>query len=397
MHTVSILKVFMSGPSDVSEEMNSVKTVLVDLNSSLTNLLDLEFKGINWKNDIYSDFGTGDGQQVINSQVIGAYDIFIGILWQKLGSPTDRADSGTVEEIENALKAKRSGDNIHVMLYFKQTPPKNMDEIDIVELQRLREFKKSIGTEGLYTEFNSTEEFETHLKMALTNLLKERLSIRKEQPMIVENAESIQGLVKDDYSDITSILNAVNSEDDYDLQENIIETSGIVESAFNSVTSSLELISPLIEDIGNSVGNAADELSRKVGPIKDVRLKGKMAKSVSDKLAKKISELNGRVEIELPIIKDNMILGINSYSKMLLLGNTNEKNELLVGAKSLRDGMESAARNATDFLQSMHNIPPFGEAFNKSKRILIASFTELIREILEGMRLLDKMLEKGIS
>ena len=45
-----------------------------------------------------------DGQDVINRQIEDKYDLFIGIMYTKFGSPTNRAESGTVEEFEIAYK-----------------------------------------------------------------------------------------------------------------------------------------------------------------------------------------------------------------------------------------------------------------------------------------------------
>ena len=44
-----------------------------------------------------------DPQQIINSQVSDEYDIFIGILWTRFGTPTERAGSGTEEEFSWSL------------------------------------------------------------------------------------------------------------------------------------------------------------------------------------------------------------------------------------------------------------------------------------------------------
>ena len=60
--------------------------------------LDLEL--VRWETHVRPGIAA-DAQAVVNPQ-IGPYDLFIGILWNRFGTPTGRAESGTREEFDQA-------------------------------------------------------------------------------------------------------------------------------------------------------------------------------------------------------------------------------------------------------------------------------------------------------
>ena len=52
----------------------------------------------------YPGFGT-DPQGVVNEEIGDDYEIFIGPLWSRFGTPTPRAFSGTQEEFERVYES----------------------------------------------------------------------------------------------------------------------------------------------------------------------------------------------------------------------------------------------------------------------------------------------------
>ena len=56
---------------------------------------------LRWETSTRPGIGS-EPQDIINSQIGDEYDVFIGILWGRIGSPTSKADSGTLEEFERA-------------------------------------------------------------------------------------------------------------------------------------------------------------------------------------------------------------------------------------------------------------------------------------------------------
>jgi hypothetical protein len=166
-----ILTVFVASPSDVAPERARLEEVVTELNQLWSRTLGIRLDLIRWETHAYPGFGI-DAQDVINRQLPSDYDIFIGLMWHRFGTPTGRADSGTEEEFLRA-KAKWDADNsaLDVMIYFKDAPVAP-SQIDTAQLSRVAAFRKSLGEEGgLYWSFQSTDDFANLLRLHLTRVV----------------------------------------------------------------------------------------------------------------------------------------------------------------------------------------------------------------------------------
>jgi hypothetical protein len=107
--------------------------MILELNKSWSKSLGVTFWLVRWETDTYP--GTGaDPQSIINSQIGDTYDVFIGIIWSRFGTPTPRAPSGTAEEFHRAVSRIKDGAP-DVMIYFKDAPI-NPSRIDLKQLEK---------------------------------------------------------------------------------------------------------------------------------------------------------------------------------------------------------------------------------------------------------------------
>ena len=97
------VRIFVASPSDVQSEREQLAKVINELNLTITAiapekrvLLEL----VRWETHVSPSLGR-DPQDVVNRQ-IGEYDLFVGILWKRMGTPTAVATSGTEEEFNRA-------------------------------------------------------------------------------------------------------------------------------------------------------------------------------------------------------------------------------------------------------------------------------------------------------
>ncbi len=144
----------------------------VNLTAGIFTNISLEL--IRWEKDITPDIGE-DPQDVVNIQTPADFEIFIGIFWKEIGSPTARAESGTIEEFERTKRRYDSNsENVRIMLYFKESPPEKMSDIDPEKLRKVREFKERVSSDGaFYREFTSIDDFAQNIKMDLLKITKE--------------------------------------------------------------------------------------------------------------------------------------------------------------------------------------------------------------------------------
>ncbi|MDA0160812.1 hypothetical protein OM076_11100 [Solirubrobacter ginsenosidimutans] len=94
---------------------------------------------------------------------IEPYDVFVGVMWKRLGTPTHRADSGTVEEFERAYALWEQAGVPLLMFYFSRIPFFPQPD-ELAQFQAVLSFKETLATRGgLCWEYESQEAFEAML------------------------------------------------------------------------------------------------------------------------------------------------------------------------------------------------------------------------------------------
>ena len=161
------MKIFVASPGDVKEEREIVSLITGEIDGNFSERFQTKFKTIRWETDSWPDFGE-DAQDVINKQ-IGEYDVFVGIMLKRFGTPTNRASSGTEEEFERAYNCFRKFGRPKIMFYFKTTPfyTTHLEELDhLIKVINFRKKLEDLG--GLYWEYNDSLEFERNVRQHLT-------------------------------------------------------------------------------------------------------------------------------------------------------------------------------------------------------------------------------------
>jgi hypothetical protein len=121
-------------------------------------------------------FPAGGPPQAVINRHIGDYDIFVGIMWRRFGTPTDEAGSGTEEEFNRANAQFQQTGVPHVMFYFCQAPappPRSAQEIE--QLSRVVSFRDRLSSLALVWEYATHEDFadtvRPHLLQGLARVL----------------------------------------------------------------------------------------------------------------------------------------------------------------------------------------------------------------------------------
>jgi len=92
-------------------------------------------------------------QEVVNKQVLADCDLLVAVLWTRIGTPTGKSRSGTVEEIEEHLAKGKP-----TMIYFSSAPVRP-DSVDEKQYSALREFRDDFKRRGLIETYESPGEF----------------------------------------------------------------------------------------------------------------------------------------------------------------------------------------------------------------------------------------------
>lgn len=162
------ITVLLASPGDVDRERGMVRKAVeeVNLNTGEAEGFHIVVKG--W--ETHSRPAGGRAQGNITRQ-IGPTDIFLGIMWARLGSPTGKASSGTVEEYEDAIRIRKRSRRAlkpSVMFYFKTKSPRNLRDLDPDQLAAVRAFKARVFKENLAAEFETAPQLERMVRRHLT-------------------------------------------------------------------------------------------------------------------------------------------------------------------------------------------------------------------------------------
>lgn len=161
-----IYKCFIASPGDTVEERAVCDKVFREISDTVGQILNFRIESKKWEANARPSFGE-DGQAVITAQLLDDYQIFIGIMWNRFGTPTARADSGTEEEFDLAYKRYSEKGDVEIMMYFNDAAVKSAD-LDFQQAQKVRDFKGRVSSLGcFYCVYDGVGEFEEKLKYHL--------------------------------------------------------------------------------------------------------------------------------------------------------------------------------------------------------------------------------------
>lgn len=151
-YQATVFKVMIASPSDVAAERNVIREVITEWNNLNADARRTVLLSIGWETHSTPEMGDRP-QAIINKQILGGCDLLVGVFWTRLGTETGTYQSGTVEEIEEHLKAGKPA-----MLYFSNVPVV-MGSVDESQYTSLKRFKDDCMTRGLLESYSSVSEF----------------------------------------------------------------------------------------------------------------------------------------------------------------------------------------------------------------------------------------------
>jgi hypothetical protein len=142
----------IASPGDVADEREAIRAVVHDWNDVNASASKVVLSPVGWETHSSPELGARP-QELINSRLLDECDLLVGVFWTRLGTPTGKAMSGTVEEIERHVEAGKPA-----MIYFSSKPvaPQSIDSVQFAELQA---FKAKLMPLGLVESFDNLEQF----------------------------------------------------------------------------------------------------------------------------------------------------------------------------------------------------------------------------------------------
>ncbi|MEN2413079.1 DUF4062 domain-containing protein [Flavobacterium mesophilum] len=364
--------IFLASPSDLDEERFAVEEVISELNLTYSPANNIVIELLKWETHSAPGISNLHPQKIINQDIGIDYDLFIGMIWNKFGTKTDEAESGTEEEFNNAVERFNSDNNsLQILFYFKNAVPKSMNEINPEQLIKVREFKKSLSEKKLlYSEFNSVEDFKSSLRIHIPKRLTSLIETRKNG--IVEQLPMSPNILEEN-------------------ELGILDYSDMYDSFLRDSNASLNKITEYTESIAKELEEKAKQITR----ISQARNANKFSiNEIMKRTAKSLNDYSNRLETENPIFYNSFEEAIKAGTNIINLTDEfyseNTINDLEEAKKALiilRRNTPTAIKEMTGFYTSVKELPRIQVDINQAKKTLMLQLEDLILKLEKSLEL----------
>ena len=379
---VELIRVFVSSPADLKDERVRLEEVVRELNTAWGDKLGMRVELVKWETHAYPGISS-DAQAVIEKQIGDRYDIFIGLLWVRFGTPTKNAGSGTQQEFEKAYaRFQEAPGQIRIMFYFKEAPVSPAD-LDISQLAQVQQFREKLGELGtLYWTYRTADEFVNLVRVHLAQHLQ---SWCKESGTPVTPASAI-AIAPENREDALGFLDLLElGEDSF---RDLVEVAGRISHAIETLTDRVGVRTRETKDAA-----ALDQSSR-------VR----QYKRISNRLADDVQGFVIRMETEVTLFAKVYATGTDSFARaasmLVEFGGDQSENirPALTSIRELRQSIAKPRQNIVSFRDVMRSLPSVTTSFIKARNNAAAVLdrlayefdkasqqTENLETLLEGM------------
>jgi hypothetical protein len=381
--SITKYKIFLASPSDLEDDRASIDEVINELNLTFGKQNEIVLELIKWETHSAPAISMSHPQKIISSDLGNDYDLFIGLIWTKFGTPTDENESGTEEEFLNAYeKFKKNPLSIQILFYFNNSAisPTNLNPEQLTKIQN---FKSDIGKNKkvLYWEYQDTQQLNKFLRIHIPQRI---LELHKAENTLIKTTE-----INDTQE--TEII-----EEEYGLFDYL----EMIEEYTNDSTQSLLRISDATVWVG-------EQFNRKTNEINALTLNGNqpgrnVLKDVFKRTAKIMDNFGNRIEPEIPIFFDNFEKSIEAFSNLFNISIADfdtDEQEITEAKESLSyliSGIESSIISMENFLQSIRDFPRMSKELNKAR----TNVGLKLEKLLENLRISNSIaleLQKSIT
>jgi mRNA-degrading endonuclease RelE of RelBE toxin-antitoxin system len=384
---ISKYRIFLASPSDLLEERESITDVINELNLTYGNPNNIVLELIKWETNSAPAISNSYLQNIINDD-IPIYDLFIGLLWMRFGSPTKEFGSGTEEEFNIAYtKFKEDNNSLQILFYFKNAAPKSLNDINPEQLGKVKDFKLTLGEKNvLFWDYNSKEELTRFLRLHIPTRIESLKS---------KNKNTL--LNKDDTLEIERI-----EVQEIEEELGIIDYQEFIEEYFAVSTQSLTRISEATTWIGKEMNKKTAEINKLVAKNKNQQISFKVQRNIYERTSESMNNFANRIEPEIPIYINNFEKGIDSFSKLIMIfkSDFDDKNNEVIEASDSLDYLiiqiELSLINLKDFLTSIEQLPKMSKELNNAKKNVANKLSDFISK-LEMSIVIGKEVHKNIN
>jgi hypothetical protein len=384
-----VLSIFLASPADVSDERLRLAEVVADWNRAWSRNLGLRLDLLRWEDDAYPDIGD-DAQAVINQQIPPDWDLFVGIMWSRFGSPTGRSGSGTQEELERALHRHRTApESISVLFYFKDAPI-SPSKIDPDQMLQVQAFKKSIRSYGLLTwDFVDTDQFEKLINLHITKHVQEwRRS--KEGPATAAASKALTETLQSTQASPPQETETSAAQPDDSGYVDLLEVFTERSAEMAEIAARLTAAQHALTEQNVRGREELDALRANPSTLSTKKIRNSIAR-VADEMLR----FTDRVEAEIPLFRSAVDASMNALTRLATLAAElypEQTSSTKAAAIQLLTTLIFARQSTAEFKDVTAALPRMTKELNAAKRKQVAALIALVAEFENGERLLTEGL-----
>jgi hypothetical protein len=369
-------RIVVASPSDLYGGRKAVFEAIRELNTAL-EIQKVAVRGLGWEEYAVPGIDS-EAQSVVSQQLLLEYDILIALFGTKLGTPTSKALSGTVEEIEHAIANVGSAlGKQRVQVYFRDKI-ESISEIDIDDLKTLSDYRRDLGSRGIfYSLFKDDDDLGKQIRINLQRPILDFLSQRTtSQPVSFASSRS-----NPNPDSPTAAADAIDNPIADDL--GVLDYLEKAEQTLTICNRSLNRMAALILEIGVETEKQVPEVERLSSPSISATEKKCAINAFASFLKMKADDLKQ----EVSIAQENFDLFANSFIMLAEIeredGDVDKYKEGLTDFLKQAEGMlASLTSNREPVLQfknSVENLPRITIQFNQAKRMLKEALNECLQ------------------
>lgn len=176
------VRVFVECTGDLQNEREAVKNEIDGVNTDIAHDRGIHLQFLDWR-DVSSVVGPLPEQVILDELPVDEWDIFIGILWHRFGTPTGVTDpdsgqpyeGGTEQEFRRAYQLyKQTGHPIIRFYRCKRDAP--LDKLGPGQLARVsaffQDFERGGAHPGLLEYYTDLDDFKDSIRKGLIRALR---------------------------------------------------------------------------------------------------------------------------------------------------------------------------------------------------------------------------------
>lgn len=190
-----LIRIFVGSPNDVPKAREIIKNVAEELNKVWIKN-DVLLYVLNWQDHVTPYLGKVPEETILEKVPVDTWDVFMGVLWSRMGTPTERTNpetglpyqSGTEEEFILAYRLFQKKNYPKLLLYRclkKVSPDATNNQLDLVN-KFFELFAYGGKYFGLVSKYRSDREFKELVYRHLLGILNDWQSGKIPQAIIEE-------------------------------------------------------------------------------------------------------------------------------------------------------------------------------------------------------------------